>query len=107
MFGVVRADRRFVDDRAYRRDRLGIGAGAFSGGALGLMLSNIIGWDSSTAVALTALGGAAAGALIGRAFTARINLDEWDPSTAKRPHVGAHTPDDDISGPRDYRRSNR
>jgi hypothetical protein len=95
--GGVHLDQRFADTRAERRTRGGIGAGALSGAAFGLMLGAASGAGSSAAAGLVVLVGAVAGALLGKAAADRVSLDDLDRNPSDRSFVGAHTPDDESS----------
>ena len=83
----------YGDPRARRRDRasiatgvgLGAGLGAI-GGALGLPIGFVLGGV-----------GALAGGVVGKLVALRISPEEWDPPPDRRPYVGVHSPDDDIT----------
>jgi hypothetical protein len=83
------------EDRLRRRDRacvltgLGVGAGVGAFAALFVPPGVVV-------FALIA-GGAMAGGIVGKSAARRISTTEWDPLQDGRPHVGAVSPDDDIT----------
>jgi hypothetical protein len=87
------ATTRAEDDRAYRRDWMGLSGGAVVGGTAGLLLGALLG--QTTLAALAGAIGIALGAWAGKAVAARVSVDDWDPGASDRPYVGAHAPDDD------------
>ena len=74
----------------------GLGAGALTGGALGLALTSVVfGPGGLAGAAIGALLGMLAGAMVGRSVTRQVVVDDWEPEGSLRSYVGAHSPDED------------
>jgi len=81
------------DDRPRRRDRACLFAGLLAGAAVGALAGAPA---VSSIVALT-LVGIMIGGVGGKVLATRISADEWDPRFRQRPHVGASSPDADVT----------
>jgi len=69
-------------------------AGALVGGAMGTLIGSILAAAGGVAfVGSAGLLGALAGAALGDAIAARVDLGPWEPVTAGRSYVGTHAPD--------------
>jgi len=99
-FNVVKADRRYADNRALRRNRSAVEAGASTGAVLGVLLGSLVPGAGSLVGLVVSIGiGTLAGAIAGRALATGASVDDWDRNPSERPYVGAHTPDPEEDAP--------
>jgi len=82
----------YEDTRPFRRDRACVIAGLAMGATAGALAATL----APSNIATLTFTAAAIGALAGRLIAFGISADEWDPE-ARRPYVGANSPDADIS----------
>jgi hypothetical protein len=82
----------YVDDRPRRRDLECVAAGF----VVGAGLAAVAGAFMPNPFVITGIG-ALVGGVLGRTIAARVSPEEWDPRLARRPYVGASSPDDDIA----------
>ena len=81
------------DDRPRRRDRACLFAGLLTGATVGVLA----GAPAISSIVALALVGIMVGGVGGKVIASRISADEWDPRFHQRPHVGASSPDDDVT----------
>jgi len=81
------------DDRPRRRDRACLLAGLLTGATVGALA----GAPAASSIVALASVGIIVGGLAGKMIASHISADEWDPRFNQRPHVGASSPDDDVT----------
>jgi len=80
------------DDRPRRRELTCLATGALSGALLGTLAGNLVPSGRGVLIAIGALVGGFASALI----APHLSLEEWNPQLHQHSYVGTNSPDDDI-----------
>jgi hypothetical protein len=92
-------DRRFEDDRGGRLKQTAVGTGAAGGAVIGLLLGMVLRhFGGDGLLLISGAVGLMAGAWLGHAAAAHVDVEEMDPANATRPFVGVHAPDGDDDG---------
>jgi hypothetical protein len=81
------------DDRPRRRGLTCVASGTLTGAALGGLAATLGSTSPSVLIAIGAIVGALASALI----APHLSLEEWNPPLHHHSYVGTNSPDDDIS----------
>ena len=81
------------DDRPRRRELTCLATGALSGALLGTLAGNLVPSGRGVLIAIGALVGGFASALI----APHLSLEEWNPQLHQHSYVGTNSPDDGIS----------
>ena len=80
------------DDRPRRRELTCLATGWLAGALLGTFAGNLVPTNRGVLIAIGALVGGLASALI----APHLSLEEWNPQLHQHSYVGTNSPDDDI-----------